>query len=284
LDGKLPIRIFLNPTHELMKEHAKLGKKRNTGTLKLRYFGFKGFFDGALGAHTALLSSPYEDADESLGDQFLDEEELISQVVIAEENDFTLCIHAIGDLAIEKLLDCYEKGIKKIGKDTSSHQHRIEHAEMINDIQLQKAKKLGLLLSMQPNFLKWEHSGELYEHRLGKERFMKLNRFAKILENDVLLNFGSDNMPLSPFFGIREASTFPSSEIRIPILEAIRAYTINNAQALFMDQDLGSISEGKFADFVILSQSPFDIDPSMLNDDLIEQTFTGGEEVYNSGS
>lgn len=283
MDGKLPIRVFLNPTYELMKEHTKLGIKRNAGSLKLRYFGYKGFFDGALGAHTALLSSPYQDADGN-GDQFFNEEELISQVVFAEKNDLTLCIHAIGDLAIEKLLNCYEEGIKKAGKNTSIHQHRIEHAEMINDNQIQRAKKLGILLSMQPNFLKWEHPGELYESRLGKARFRKLNRFAKILENDVILNFGSDNMPLSPFFGIKEASTFPSSEIKIPVFEAIRAYTINNAQALFMDQELGSISEGKYADFIILSQSPLDIDPSILDDDIIENTFVGGEEVYNSSS
>ncbi|UCG90616.1 MAG: amidohydrolase [Candidatus Heimdallarchaeota archaeon] len=279
--GKLPIRIFLNITHELMDEFTKLGLTQNWGSSKVRFSGFKGFFDGALGAHTALISHPYQDA-EGRGDQFLNEEELISQVVFAEKNNHTLCIHAIGDLAIEKLLHCYEKGIKGAGKSSSSRQHRIEHAEMVTDDQIRKAKNLGILLSMQPNFLKWEYPGGLYEHRLGKDRFMTLNRFATIHQNGVKIYFGSDNMPLSPLYGIQQAISFPSPEVKLSINEAIQSYTINNAQALFMEAKLGSITEGKYADFVIMSKSPLEIDSSKINDNLIEQTIVGGKEVYSS--
>lgn len=280
LVGKLPIRIFLNPTRELIAEFTKLGLTQNWGSSKVRFSGFKGFFDGALGAHTALISLPYQDT-EGKGDQFLNEEELISQIVFAEENDFTLCIHAIGDLAIEKLLNCYEKGIKEAGKSTSTRHHRIEHAEMVTDDQIQKAKKLGILLSMQPNFLKWEYPGELYEHRLGKERFMTLNRFARILQKGVKVYFGSDNMPLSPLYGIQQAINFPSPEVKISIEDAIQSYSINNAHALFMESRLGSITERKYADFVILSKSPLEIDPSQINDDLIEHTIVGGKKVFS---
>ena len=283
LAGKLPIRIFLNPTRELMGEFTKLGICQNWGSSKVRFSGFKGFFDGALGAQTALLNFPYQDA-EGNGDQFLNEEELISQIVFAEKNDYTLCIHAIGDLAIEKLLNCYEKGIKETGKDSSSRQHRIEHAEMVTDDQIQKAKKLGILLSMQPNFLKWEYPGELYEQRLGKKLFMTLNRFATILQHGVKIYFGSDNMPLSPIYGIQQAISFPSTEVKISVNEAVKAYTINNAQALFMESKLGSITVGKYADFVILSKSLLEIEPSQLNDELVEKTFVGGKMAYNSSS
>ena len=283
LKDKLPIRVFFNPTRDLMSEFTKLGLSQNWGSPKIRFSGFKGFFDGALGAHTALINLPYQDA-EGNGDQFLNEEELISQIVFAEENEYTLCIHAIGDLAIEKLLNCYEQGIKKAGKDSSSRHHRIEHAEMVTDPQIQKAKNLGILLSMQPNFLKWEYPGELYEHRLGRERFMTLNRFATILQQGVKIYFGSDNMPLSPLYGIRQAISFPSPEIKISVDEAIQAYTINNAQALFMESNLGSITEGKYADFVILFKSPLEIEPSQINDGLVKQTVVGGKKVYNSES
>ncbi|MHA2225899.1 MAG: amidohydrolase [Candidatus Hodarchaeales archaeon] len=280
LDGKLPIRVFLNPTYELMKKNAELGIKRNTGTPKLKYSSFKGFFDGALGAHTALLSSPYHDA-EGNGDQFLDEEELISRIFYAEQNDYTLCIHAIGDLAIEKLLNCYEKGIKKAERKSSSYHHRIEHAEMITNSQIKKAKELGILLSMQPNFLKWQFPGELYEQRLGKERFMNLNRYATILQLGSQIYFGSDNMPLSPIYGIQQVTSFPSSDVKISVKQALQAYTLNNADALFMESQLGSITEGKYADYVILSKSLMELEPYQLTDDLIEQTIVGGTEVYS---
>ncbi|MFX0211885.1 MAG: amidohydrolase [Candidatus Hodarchaeota archaeon] len=280
LEDKLPIRIFLNPTRELMNEFSVLGMNQNWGSSKVRFSGFKGFFDGALGAHTALISLPYQDA-KGKGDQFLDEDELISQIVFAEENDYTLCIHAIGDLAIEKLLNCYEKGIRKSGKNSSSRRHRIEHAEMITDVQIQKAKELGILLSMQPNFLKWEYPGELYETRLGETRFMTLNRFSTILQHGLTLHFGSDNMPLSPFYGIQQAITFPKTDVKITVKEALQAYTLSNAQALFMESKLGSIAVGKYADFLILSKSPFRMDPENLNDNLIESTIVGGEKVYS---
>jgi len=89
---------------------------------------------------------------------------------------------------------------------------------------------------------------------------------------------------LSPLYGIREATTFPSLEIKIPIIEALKAYTINNAQALFMESNLGSISVGKLADFVILSKTPLTIKSSELDDSLVERTFVGGVEAYNSSS
>ncbi len=279
LDNKLPIRIFLNLTCELMEENIKLGIQRNQGTPKLRYSGFKGFFDGAIGAYTALISFPYQGTGKQ-GDQFINEVDLINQIVLAEQNNYTICIHAIGDQAIEKLLNCYEIGIKRVGYNSSTRNHRIEHAEMITDDQIKKAKDLGIILSMQPNFLKWQYTGELYEHRLGKSQYRKLNRFAVIQRHGLKLHFGSDNMPLSPLFGIKLASSFPSSEVRIPVIEALKAYTINNAEALFMQSEIGSISVGKYADCVILSKSIQEIPSAQIMDNVIEKTLVGGKQVY----
>lgn len=279
LANKLSVRVFLNPTRELMNEFVRLGIPQNWGSSKLRFSAFKGFFDGSIAAYTALLDFPYHETKE-YGDIFLNEEELVNQITTAEQNDYTICIHAIGKQAIERLLNCYEKGIKNAGNSTSTRHHRIEHAEMVDDTSIEKAKELGILLSMQPNFLKWEYPGELYENRLGKEHYQKLNHFAVILEHGMKLNFGSDNMPLSPLFGIKMACSFPSSDIKIPLEEALKSYTINNAEALFMQSELGSISEGKYADFVILSKSIYEIPISEISDDLIEKTIVGGNQVY----
>ncbi len=201
---------------------------------------------------------------------------------MAENNDYTMCIHAIGDEAINLLLNCYEKGINAAGNTRSLQNHRIEHAEMITDEQVRKAEELGILLSMQPNFLKWEYPGGLYETRLGPQRFMTLNRFAKIQELGAKLFFGSDNMPLSPLFGIQQATGFPSDQIRISVLDAIKAYTINNSCALYMENKLGSISEGKFADFVVLSKSPLEVSNTQIKDELIEKTYVNGKLVFQS--
>jgi len=279
LEDKIPIRIFLNPTRDLMQEFTKLGLQRNWGSTKVNFSGFKGFFDGAIGSETALIKTKYLDEGGS-GDKFLDEPELIKQVQFAEENDHTLCIHAIGDQAIELLLDCYEEGIFNAGKERSENKHRIEHAEMITHEQVLRAKKLGILLSMQPNFLKWEYPNELYEQRLGKECFLLLNRFNMVLKQGAHLSFGSDNMPLNPLFGIHHAVNFPAEEVRISISEAIRAYTLSNAEALSMESKIGSITKGKYADFIVVDKSPFTINIQSVDQLVVEETYVQGEKQY----
>ncbi|WP_455463401.1 amidohydrolase [Candidatus Hodarchaeum mangrovi] len=278
---KLGIRIFLNPTRNSLKQFHAIGMTQNWGSSYLRFSGFKGFYDGALGAYTALLSSRYEDIDTN-GEIFLNDDELVAQIKFAEENEYTICIHAIGDQAIERLLNCYEKALKGLGKTFTERRHRIEHAECISNPQIQKAKELGIILSMQPNFLKWQYPGQLYEQRLGKDRFLKLNRFNTILTHKAHLCFGSDNMPLDPLFGIREALIFPSHEVQIPLMEAVKAYTINNAHALFMESLLGSITKNKYADFVILKKPLNSIDPEKINSNLIDSTVVGGSIIYQS--
>lgn len=280
LEDKIPIRIFLNPTRDLIQEFTKLGLQRNWGSTKVKLSGFKGFFDGAIGSETALINEKYIDEGGS-GDKFLDESELIKQVQFAEENDHTLCIHAIGDQAINLLLDCYEKGISNSKKEKSENKHRIEHAEMITHEQVLRAKRLGIFLSMQPNFLKWEYPNELYEQRLGKERFMLLNRFNMVLKQGAHLSFGSDNMPLNPLFGIHQAVNFPSEEVRISIPEAIRAYTLSNAEALSIESKMGSIAKGKYADFIVVDKSPFTVNLQSIQELVVEQTYVDGERVYN---
>jgi predicted amidohydrolase YtcJ len=280
LEEKIPIRIFLNPTRDLIEDFTKLGLLRNWGSSKVKLSGFKGFFDGAIGSETALINEKYV-AEGGSGNIFLEESELIKQVQFAEENNHTICIHAIGDQAIERLLDCYEQGISLGGKKRSANKHRIEHAEMINRKQVLRAKKMGILLSMQPNFLKWEYPNELYEQRLGKARFLLLNRFNMVLKQGAHLSFGSDNMPLNPLFGIHLAVNFPSDEVRIRISEAIRAYTLSNAEALSIESKLGSITQGKFADFIVVDKSPFSINSESIDKIVVEQTYIGGKKVYD---
>ncbi|PWI48011.1 hypothetical protein CEE45_08915 [Candidatus Heimdallarchaeota archaeon B3_Heim] len=283
MNDEIPIRVFLNPTRDLMEDHVKKGVHRNQGKNKIRYSGYKGFFDGALGSHTAMLSFEYADMG-GKGDKFLDEAELASQVKFAEENECTLCIHAIGDQAIEKLLDCFEEGLTNAGNAFTKQKHRIEHAEMITDSQIVRANKLRIILSMQPNFLKWQYPGELYEQRLGRDRIYSLNRFNKILQLRANLSFGSDNMPLSPLYGIHQSVNFPSKDTQISVEEAIKAYTISNAVALSVEHELGNIMKGKYADLIILEESPFTINSSEIKGLKIEQTYVEGLCVYDGTS
>lgn len=100
-----------------------------------------------------------------------------------------------------------------------------------------------------------------------------------ILKSGAHIGFGSDNMPLNPLFGIHHAVNFPSEDIKMEVFEAIRAYTINNAEALMVESIIGSIAEGKYADFVVLNKSPFK-HHKIINQLIIEQTYVGGKIEY----
>jgi hypothetical protein len=95
------------------------------------------------------------------------------------------------------------------------------------------------------------------------------------------LSFGSDNMPLNPLFGIHHAVNFPSEEVRISIPEAIRAYTLSNAEALSIESKMGSIAKGKYADFIVVDKSPFTVNLQSIQELVVEQTYVDGERVYN---
>ncbi|MFX0092963.1 MAG: amidohydrolase [Candidatus Hodarchaeota archaeon] len=278
--NKVPIRIFLNFRYSFIQNFAQLGILNHWGSSKLHVSGFKGFYDGAIGAQTALLMEKYVDH-ETKGDRFADPKELVKEIELAEKNNYTVCIHAIGDQAIEELLDCYETALKNVGKQKTENRHRIEHAEMISADQIKRATRLGIWLSMQPNFLKWQQPDGLYEKRLGKTRFLHLNPFRLILNIGGFLAFGSDNMPLGPLYGIGQAATFPSEEVQISVEEAIHCYSLNPAKALFMDHKIGSIETNKSADLVILSRSPLDVKPESMYKIDVEFTLVDGLTVYS---
>ncbi|MHA1171781.1 MAG: amidohydrolase family protein [Candidatus Heimdallarchaeota archaeon] len=126
----------------------------------------------------------------------------------AIDNNWQTVTHAIGDEAIDLVLDTFERINKP--EIITAGRHRIEHAEYLLDEKLARANKLGIILSMQPNFPgRWGRPGQLYEIRLGSEKYKLLNNFRKIIDSKAKLSFGSDNMPLSPLFGIWSVVTHP---------------------------------------------------------------------------
>ncbi len=218
--------------------------------------GIKVFVDGSIGARTAALRDPYKDDPGNRGMLLKNRDELAELFSKADKAKLQLAVHAIGDKAIDVVLDAM-----KMAKITKELRHRIEHFELAYDEHIKAAKKLGIILSMQPNFVgQWQFQGGLYEKRLGKERCRAMNPFKKIIDNDLILSFGSDCMPFDPIFGIWSAVNHPVEESRTDVLTAIKAYTFNSAYAAFSEDIRGEISIGKRADLVILSHNPLEID------------------------
>jgi len=273
LKGELEIRVYLNIKADYLEKLMDLGFSTGFGNEWLRLGAIKIFADGSLGAGNAALYEPYADR-QSKGKLNYNDKELSELIRLACENNFQVMIHAIGDRAIDSALNAFAKN--NIDKE---ERYRIEHFELASEAQIERAYKIGIIASMQPNFLQWDLTGGLYEARLGKERASRICPYKKVIEKGVILAFGSDCMPLAPLLGIHCAVNAPYELQRLSVEEAIRCYTLNSAYAAFEEDIKGSIEEGKLADLVVLSEDPYKF-PDRIKDIKVEATYLGGRKVF----
>jgi len=251
--------------------HKVLGKR-----IKVR--GIKVFSDGSIGARTAALREPYSDDPTTKGLLLKDKDDLSNIFRKANKAGLQLAVHAIGDRAIDVVLDAF----KEAGIDREMR-HRIEHFELAHEEHIKDAKRLGIILSMQPNFVgQWQMPGGMYERRLGRSRWRKLNPFRQIFDENLIVAFGSDCMPFDPIFGIWSAVNHPIEESRISVLEAIKAYTLNAAYAAHQENFRGDIRIGYKADLAILSQDPMSMSPKKLRDINVLGLILNGKVRYIS--
>jgi len=269
--GELKIRAYINLPFAEEKRLSELGLETGFGDELLRLGGLKAFADGSIGAKTAALFSPYRGG-KTKGLLLHSQKAIIEMVKRGEDGGHQLLIHAIGDRAIHQVLKAYEKGI------TSSNplRHRIEHFELAREEDMEETRRLGILLSMQPNFIgNWSKPGGMYEKRLPRLR--ENNQFGLIREKGLRIALGSDCMPLSPLYGLRSVIDAPFPQQRLGIEEALRMYSLEPAYFSFEEEIKGSIKEGKLADLVVLSQ---DIFKEGSEGTEVDMTIWGGEIVY----
>jgi hypothetical protein len=255
------LRIYVNLPVSVLDAVTQLQLRSGFGNEWLKVGGIKIFTDGSIGAKTAAVSFNYKN-EENNGLLVYSDEELRSILKRAHPNQ--TAVHAIGDRAIQQVIDCSQVGVR----------NRIEHAELLTDGQIQQIKELGLILSMQPNFLQWSHPGGLYDSRFGTGID---NRFATLKKAKIPMVFGSDCMPFSPLYGIQQVVNAPFEEQKLSVMDALNMYTEYGAYASFEEDIKGTIEEGKLADFVVLSGDPREEDISRIT---VDMTIVGGKVVY----
>ena len=237
-----------------------LGFRTSFGDSFIKIGGIKLMMDGSIGARTAALREPYSDDPSNKGVLMHNIGEVLELLKKAEKVGLQLAIHAIGDRAIDTVLEVYKKSNKM-----NELRHRIEHFEIAREEHIVEAKRYNVILSMQPNFVaNWQHPNGMYEKRLGKERVRLMNPFKEILDAGIHMAFGSDCMPFDPIYGMYGAVNHPFKEHAISVLEALKAYTFEAAYAEGGEDTKGSILEGKLADITILDKDISAIDKREL--------------------
>ncbi|MEK6838214.1 MAG: amidohydrolase family protein, partial [Candidatus Thermoplasmatota archaeon] len=181
--GHLPLRVYMMARDPLLPHFAAAGLARGFGDEWLRLGAIKVFSDGSLGARTAALLEPYADEPRETGCLIHSPDELRTLVARIHEAGFQAAVHAVGDCAIETVVDAMERAIP----DGHSLRHRIEHAELLHPEHIDRMKDHGIVASCQPNFVgRWSFPGGMYERRLGLERLRRNNPYREILEKPVV--------------------------------------------------------------------------------------------------
>jgi predicted amidohydrolase YtcJ len=291
--GQLTTRIYCAPLETGWQDQARVGVRRAWGSAYLRIGAVKGFADGSIGSRTAALLQPYSDEPGNRGilsDEMHPPEAMLERLMNADQAGLQLRVHAIGDQAISMILDMFAA----IEKAHGYHDQRmtIEHAQHVAPKDFERFARLHVIASMQPYHA--IDDGRWVEARIGQQRARSSYAWRTFLDHGVTLAFGTDwsVAPLDPILGLYAAVTRATldgknpqgwiPQQKITLAEAVEAYTMGSAFAEFQEKEKGSITPGKLADMVILSDNIFDLRPEAIRKAKVDTTIVGGRVVYRA--
>lgn len=288
-EGKLPFRIIVNSAADLPKS---VGLVSGIGTDKVKYGAKKIFSDGSLNSRSAALIEPYSDAPEEKGILYYTQEELTAQIREGYEYGMEVSIHTIGDQSMEMVLNGIEQTLAEVeGKRNT--RFRIIHAMVVNENQIERMKRLPIILDTQPVFLRnW---GEALFDRVGEERAQLFIPLRRYLDEGLLVTAGSDAPveDVAPLIGIQCAVTRQDlngkpeggliPDQRISVYEAVCLFTKNAAYCTNEEKLKGTLETGKLGDFIVLDRDIFHTEPSDIHNIRILKTVLGGKEVFPCG-
>jgi predicted amidohydrolase YtcJ len=290
----LPFRItaYIDSPEGGVPEAVGEGLERSANDEFFRIVGVKFYVDGSLGARSAALIDDYTDDPGNRGMLVTDPGELYAGVLETHTMGLQTAVHAIGDRGVRTVLDIYERVIGE--RPRRDARHRIEHAQVVHPDDMGRFAMLGVIPSMQ--FTHCTSDMPWAEERLGPERVKGAYAWRSLIDAGCRIPGGSD-FPvesIDPLLGLYAAVTRRDLDDRPPggwyggqcltMEEAVRAFTIDAAFAVHLEDDRGSISPGKLADFVVLSRDIMRIEPSLVPEVEVLMTVLGGEIEFRRGS
>lgn len=289
-EGGLPFRVtaFLDaPEGGIEGEVREVLESAVDGDF-FRIIGVKFYADGSLGARSAALLEDYSDDSGNRGMLVTEREDLLSGIRECHEMGLQAAVHAIGDRGVRFVLDIYEQVLREHPR--ADARHRIEHSQIVNENDITRFAELGVIPSMQ--FTHCTSDMPWVEERLGPERVKGAYVWRSFIETGCRIPGGSD-FPvesIDPLLGLYAAVTRQNlagdptggwyGEQCLTMDEALRAFTVDAAYAAHMEDDRGTLSRGRLADFVVLSHDIMKIDPSIVPDVDVLMTVLGGEIVF----
>ncbi|MDH7600901.1 MAG: amidohydrolase [Armatimonadota bacterium] len=275
--GQLPIRLTVCCPYSMADYLEEQSLKPRSGDDLFRIGPLKIFMDGSMGARTAALKEPYADDPDNTGVLFRSDTELADILREIQSRGFQAAIHAIGDLAVETAL----RGIAKaaaFGNDGNYLRHRIEHASVLAPDLINEMARLAVVAVVQPQFVITDF---WTRERVGEERYRWCYPFKTMLATGVALAMGSD-CPVERLDAVelihRAVNREPFSAAEcLTAEETVRAYSLGSAYAGHSERFAGSLEVGKYADFTVISQDIFAVEPEAISETQVQATVVGGE-------
>jgi predicted amidohydrolase YtcJ len=251
--------------------------------------GVKLYADGALGSRGAALLAPYSDMPGSRGLLFQSKTELTANIEKALKKGYAVSVHAIGDAGNRQVLDAFADLSARY--PVASGRHRVEHVQVVALEDIPRFKSLGIIPSMQPTHATSDMN--MAEDRVGAQRIQGAYAWRRFLLQGSPLACGSD-FPVesaNPFLGLH-AAVMRESEAGMPLggwyldqgmslKEAFRCFTLDAAYAARQEAVLGTLEPGKWADFIVIDQDLFRMNPHDIWRVKVLQTWVGGRQVFS---
>ncbi len=287
-EQRLPIRIYaMLADSGAARATIAAGTKPAQFDDRLQMRSVKAWVDGALGSRGATMIEDYSDQPHHRGLMLYTPPQIAELASMTTQHGWQLNIHAIGDAGNRLALDTFEK--EMTAAQRQSLRPRIEHAQVVTLSDIPRFAKLGVIASIQPTHATSDMN--MAEDRVGAERIKGAYAWRSLLNAGARLAGGSDfpvELP-NPFLGLYAAVTRQDSDGRPPggwhgeqkltREEALRLFTIDAAYAAFMENSVGSLEPGKWADFIIIDRDFFKVPEREIDDIRVEATYVAGQKT-----
>ena len=291
-DAAFPVRAMLaaSPAYTGFADHNEVAEivaaKAKESTDMLHYGVIKIMLDGSIQGFTARVDWPYyynPPADAAVNGIWVMAPDQIADIVLAYHRlGLTVHSHCNGNQATQVFLDAVESALE--AHPRWDHRHTVQHCQMTTKAQYRKMKALGMCANIFSNHI-WYWGDQHRDFTQGPERARSMDACATALREGISFSIHSDS-PVTPMGHLHTAwcavnRITPSGDVLgehecIPVHDALHAITLGGAHQIKMDHLVGSIEAGKFADFAILDQDPYDVDPVALKDIPVWGTVVGG--------
>ena len=235
----------------------------------------------------ALMHFHPDGGEERLGERYYTQEEADALVLDAHSRNLQVAIHCLGTWSVEQALNAFEAAQRQHPREEP--RFRIEHFFLPTMAQIRRAKSLGVVASIQPQFV-YTNAGrsKVAAEECGGD--VRVFPFKTMISEGVVVAASSDApcAPLNPMVGLQAIVTRVPQEGGDPVVpeeavtpvEALRMYTINSAYAMNRESEVGSLEKGKRADMAVLSHDLSAVDPEFIQEVMVERTYVDGQLVY----